>query len=107
MNLGNQRRSMVHQPLAATMKCLDILLLKRLPWNKYHVGLSYRAADCSSIIAIVFLLLGERLDVLRGNDPNPMPRSLEESTSTGFHSNRARYERFNLKHRSVTLYPPL
>ena len=68
---------MIHQPLATTVKGLDILLLKGLSGNVSHVGLPHGTADCSSIVAVILLMLGERLDVLWGHDADPMPYGLE------------------------------
>jgi hypothetical protein len=84
----------VHQALAPAVEGLNVLLLKRLGWHEPHVRLPGCTADSCSVVAIVLLVLREWLYVLRGNDPNSMPRGFEltlpvKSACAGFDCNSA------------------
>jgi hypothetical protein len=68
---------MVDHPLAGSMQRLDILLLDRFLRHEAHVGLPGRRADRLGIVAVVLLTHRERLDVLRADDLDRVPKALE------------------------------
>jgi len=53
-DLAGQRRAMVDQALASTMKHLDVLVLDRSPRDEAHMRLLERRTDCLGIVTIVF-----------------------------------------------------